>query len=384
MEASMTQRHEEQPEGTLTNASRTKEKNHLVHTLNILAEERFWSDPPDPLKTAALGMGFDTFHGKVKVQAIDTTNQQEVANGKISFSRITTIETIEQLTEFLEIDVDVEISGFLFELKSHISYLEKIQFNSYDYFAIAHLRYWFAPSILPVGQLTATAANDARTLTHEAFFAKYGDTWIRSLQKGADMYAVLHVKCETRAKKKELAHQLSLSSGVADLGYRMKKVQEAFSQYGLKDVSAWKTGGEFGTVTVDNFIEQVNAFQKEVMTTGGLPVWFEPFNWSESDWPADGKEIYNFSSAKKNLSRAVAIIERAQSLLDNGKYVLANQKLFTFSGSITPDKVQEEVTELETIIERTQSSVVEIVENPFNDTIIPLMSFAHIVFPPRK
>jgi hypothetical protein len=191
------------------------------------------------------------------------------------------------------ISVSAEFSGLLYTVKGGMDLLERSSFSSYDFYAIAYEKIRLPSKLLSTGDLINPS--DAKTLTAQQFYPKYGDAWVNRLDMGGNLFGVIHVHTTTAEQKTQLDTRLQGSGLGASFELKMQAIHEAARDIGTVNVLFKKSGGKPAFVTETEFLQECKSFPKEVTDSGGSPVGFGLAGYEVANWPVDGKPLAKFN-----------------------------------------------------------------------------------------
>lgn len=354
---------------------------------NLPNKRLFFDSEDDILKSVKLGSGFDCFKAAVKAQALQTTNQTTNTKAPEFEQDFKSIETITELLDILDLSVDFSVSVPFFSADAHISYLNKVEFNSYDFLAIAYLKIRLPSLILNNDQLTAQAQKEAALMTKSQFYDKYGDAWVSRVDYGGNFFGLLHVRCQTTAQKSSLKTDLTTSGFGASLDVKVSEMHSKMQKVGKVEILLKTTGGDASFVELKDFNAALKKFPNDVKNSEGAPVSIQLAGYEQSDWN-DIKKQTEFSKAirpaRSYILQALNVKTQAEKLIKDGNYIIANNAQFDFSDGITVPSVTATVKDLQKISDAAKTKMDEIAKDPLSSTPMSSISFAEVKYPNRK
>jgi hypothetical protein len=344
-------------------------------TLEILA-----AGGNEAIGTATLGVGCNSFRAHLMAQAVDRGGE-EINHIEFSDSYFKSIESVKELRKALSLDVEVSYSGLVFSADASLSYFESSEFNSYDYYVLARMTIRTKSHVLNGGDLTQQAQADARVMSADDFFRKYGDCFIRRIDYGGELYGLMHVRTQFEAQKSALNASLSASGGGASLEMKFSQTFEAMSHVGEVTVLFMKTGGQPAFVDQTNFISQLRGFAAEVSATERA-VSFVADSYDIVNWPNDAPPKADYTLPRKYFMNAQDLAAKCQDQLNDAKYVLDHQDLFDFS-TVPVERVQAITDFLQTTIQDAETKVDEIADHPTTTQPMPPVDLSKVILPKR-
>jgi hypothetical protein len=162
-----------------------------------------------------LGYGFNTLTGEVRGVSVGGEIAESTLSGQVASADAKVIESQEQLTESL--DVSVEASGHygLFSAEGRFGLAQQSGYTCQSTYVVAKcvvenaFRSFSRPTLLP------EAAQRLRDDGEEAFKTSYGESFVRGLRSGGELYAVFQLTSESTTDQKNMA--VSVQAGVQGL-----------------------------------------------------------------------------------------------------------------------------------------------------------------------
>ncbi len=342
-----------------------KDSNKNLRRLLEATNKENW-DKNDPLSTIRLGTGFRSFDGSAMAQAVEVPDEKSDSMGGGSFSSCTVIESIYSLRKTLNVGVEAGFSLGVFSASANITFLEQIEYNSYDLYVLAYMNIWLPPTIIDgTYNLIEQAKEDARSMSQLEFYSKYGDSFVSAIHKGGNLYGMLQISCQSQSQKNALSIEISAGlGGILSASSKFKSAVEIASKITKTQTLFLKVGGKPAFVTVENFYEQLDGFGKEVLEVGGEPISINYDSYDLVNWEDDFQPKPDYTNPKRYFIQASRLAEKCSEIIEDCNRVINSPDLFDL-GSVSLDEVAEGQKIAQDTFDSSLAYIESIAENPF-------------------
>lgn len=172
-----------------------------------------------------IGMGFNSQTGELIGTALEVAeiSENKVAPGQQVFSEITIINTHEELMEKLGMSFEAQGRYGFFQASAKADFSSSSSFNSQSTFLVA--RCLVTNSFIRGRNFRVKPEAEAllKTNRFEEFKTAYGDSFVRGLQVGGELYIVIRITSVSITKQKELAAECHAEfGGIAGASFTAK------------------------------------------------------------------------------------------------------------------------------------------------------------------
>jgi len=197
-----------------------------------------------------MGHGFNTVNGEVRGFAVDGAVQASAIAGQQVESDTKVVESQEQMLESLNISVEAEGRYGLFSAEGRFALANSAAYTAQSTFVVARCTVENAFRQVNRPKLQPEAEAKMRADGPEAFRRSYGDSWIRGMRTGGELYAVFQLTASSQESQRKVAASLqaqvqgllasgSVKTSVEALASEMKKVSSLsttfFQRSGIGD-----------------------------------------------------------------------------------------------------------------------------------------------------
>jgi hypothetical protein len=155
-----------------------------------------------------IGSGFNVLTGEVRGIAVGGDIGVATSSGQVVKSEATVVESQEQMVESLNVSVETSGHYGLFSAEGRFGLAQQSSFTSQSTYVVAKcvvenaFRSFIRPAILP------EAAQRMRDEGPEAFKIGYGDSFVRGMRTGGELYAVFQLTSKSTEEQKSVAVSL--------------------------------------------------------------------------------------------------------------------------------------------------------------------------------
>jgi len=152
-----------------------------------------------------IGVGFNTLTGEVRGAAVGGDITEATAGGMVVTADASLVESQEQMMETLNVSVEASGHYGLFSAEGRFGLAQQSSFTSQSTYVVAKcvvenaFRSFARPTILP------EAAQRMSANGPDAFKNGYGDSFVRGLRTGGELYAVFQLTSQSAEQQKSTA-----------------------------------------------------------------------------------------------------------------------------------------------------------------------------------
>ena len=184
-----------------------------------------------------IGSGFNTLTGEVRGTAVGGTVSTALASGQTVSANAMVVESQQQMVESLNISVEASGHYGLFSAEGRFGLAQQSSYTSQSTYVVAKcvvenaFRAYALPTVLP------EAAQRMRENGPDDFRNGYGDSFVRGMRTGGELYAVFQLTSKSSEEQKSVAVSLqaelqglfaggSVSSSVESIRNSSSKVSQ--------------------------------------------------------------------------------------------------------------------------------------------------------------
>jgi len=343
-------------------------------------------DKNDPLSTIRLGTGFRSFDGSAMAQAVEVPDEKSDSMGGGSFSDCTIIESVYSLRRTLNVGVETGFSVGVFSASANVTFLEQIEFNSYDLYVLAYMKVWLPPTLIKgTYSLIEEAKEDARSMSQLEFYSKFGDSFVSAIHKGGNLCGMLQISCQSQSQKNALSIELGAKfGGIFSASGKFNSAVELASKVTKTRILFLKTGGKPAFPSDEkDFYEQLDGFGNEVLEVGGEPISIDYKSYDLVNWEDDFQPKADYSKPKRYFIQANRLAEKCSEIIEDCNRVINSPDLFDLS-SVSLDEVVEGQKIAKDTFNSSLAYIESIAENPFVVEEMDTVDLSEIKLPPFK